>query len=424
MVQDPPLPGRQSEARGDGGRPEPGRLPWASAPHPEAPPTPPRPPPPEARQRPASPADNDRGRPAWGLGHNCSLRSAPLPCQRRRSGGDSRPRPRRPALLAPHHGGPFSLHHRRGSRGRRWRSDLLTGRPRGMRIPSGLGAAASAGGAAGSPAASLGRSCQNARPGWASPGRTALPGRASRRNGVPSPAVGGAVPAAPHLRVGPTQAVSVLSISCKIRSCSGRLSAILDGRDPAAAPLQEVPGRDRGRRRPWSRRGGLPGMETCRWPGRECEGEEREAQVGGGRVRPVPTSSRPLSGEGLRRRRPGSPTKLPRPLGCPCLAPPALPCSAPCERRGTPGICLIHTHTPPGYATDRAASLPAPRCTALQRRLEGCRVKPGLFLWASSGLLLGVFVVCGLIYYLFVLPCFCLLPLRDTPRWRRARTDP
>lgn len=109
-------------------------------------------------------------------------------------------------------------------------------------------AAALGGGAAGGPAGSLGRSCQSQAGPW-------LTGRRGASRG-PSACGAAAAPAAPHLRVGPTQAVSVLSISCRIRSCSGRLSAILDGRDPPAAPLREAPGRDRGRRRPRSPAGG------------------------------------------------------------------------------------------------------------------------------------------------------------------------
>lgn len=87
-------------------------------------------------------------------------------------------------------------------------------------------------------------------------------------------------PRAPHLSVGPTQAVSVLSISCRIRSCSGRLSAILDGRDPAAAPLREAPREERPRSRAGAggnRRGGFAGARWA-WDG----GEEGGAAAGEG----------------------------------------------------------------------------------------------------------------------------------------------
>lgn len=148
--------------------------------------------------------------------------------------------------------------------------------PRGGRASPGPEAAAPAGGAAGGPAPSPGRSCQ---PGPAGPGLYGAGGE------KPSPGGGTSTLAAPHLRVGPTQAVSVLSISCRIRSCSGRLSAILDGRDPAAAPLREAPGRDRGRGRPRSRAGGTGG-------------DRRRSRAARGRTR-----SRCLSPALLRRRR-------------------------------------------------------------------------------------------------------------------------
>lgn len=225
------------------------------------------------------------------------------------------------------------------------------GSPRGLRDPSAPGAAAPAGGAAGSPAVSLGRSCQKARPSRAGPGRGSPGGQAGRGRG-PSPAVGAAAPAAPHLRVGPTQAVSVLSISCRIRSCSGRLSAILDGRDPAVAPLREARGRDRGRRPQQSRaggsgsrRGGLPGAGRAGGPGGGevgGEGAGEEEQVAPGRAPPVRLSSPGRGAPGAAR----EPSQAPPSLGhlwallsgrdrrqSPL---PGATRSAPRERRGTP----------------------------------------------------------------------------------------
>lgn len=189
----------------------------------------------------------------------------------------------------------------------------------------------------------------------------------------------------PHLRVGPTQAVSVLSISWRIRSCSGRLSAILDGRDQAAVPLREAPGRDRGRRRPQSRAGGrgsrrgwfscTEGRPVARaGVRRESKGRERRSRS----RRAAPARFAPA------RRYPAAlasgravPRELgenPRPLGitgrsspvetrgsCPRLAPPGLPRSAPCDRKGTPEV------RPFSRLCDGRTS--CPRSTTLRRRL-------------------------------------------------------
>lgn len=138
------------------------------------------------RKRPASPADNDRGRPARGLGHGRSRRSAPLPCQRRRHGGDSRPRPLRPrSPHAPRRAGPCSLRHPRGSRGGRRRSGLRReppGAARPLRARSGCPRRQRCGQPRRVSGEELSESA--AEPGRAGP---RLPGRAGRQGGAGHP---------------------------------------------------------------------------------------------------------------------------------------------------------------------------------------------------------------------------------------------